>query len=661
MKTSYRDLDYKCGMEIQKLRKAIGITQAELADRLGVSWRTVAGWEAGSSYPRAEHFKALIALAVQQRAFTVGHEAEEIRVLWKVAHQKTLLDECWLCALLDQRSCSQEQALSLQVEPKARQESMTTALVNGQEPLIVHTIPAPRLDWSDAPAVPIFYEHEQELGQLSQWVIQERCRVVGVLGMGGIGKSVLAVSTMYRVAEHFEMVIFRSLRYAPSCEALLDDCLQMLASPQEIRAVPAGQVPGKGASPLPTPTEQRISLLLSHLLMRRVLIVLDNLESLLHEGDVRGQFRPGFEGYGQLLHLVAETAHQSCLLFTSQEEPTELRTLSGKSSLIHSLHLAALDASADQPRGQAVGTCRGWDDRKGSSLQSLPARSYSARTTGTPLPLPGGIFPQTPSQTNGDQSQRSPVVREEAEPTTIDPYGPRPAMDKTRGRRKLIMSILIALVILAIMGSTGTLFFQARHAAPAQAYPSYLSGNGRLSFFDPLSQEDGSKWGSHSTNSTGKSCQFTKGAYHVNQQPANYYARCLAQGTFSNFAFEAQLTIMQRGCGGMVFRYSDNGHFYYFHVCEDGAYRVYKYVDNVGAHAKNLYSGSSSAFHTGLGHQNKIAVVASGSIMTFYVNEQQITQMQDSSYTSGKIALIATPSSGYATDVTYSNARLWRL
>ena len=47
----------------------------------------------------------------------------------------------------------------------------------------------------------------------------------------------------------------------------------------------------------------------------------------------------------------------------------------------------------------------------------------------------------------------------------------------------------------------------------------------------------------------------------------------------------------------------------------------------------------------------------------FYANEQPIDQEQDSSYTSGKIALIADPylSGGHATDVAYSNARLWIL
>src|SRR5436305_13479252 len=82
------------------LRTTLGLTQAGLAEVLGISRRAVAQWEAGLNYPKAEHLKQLITLGVQQHAFPAGHEAEEIRALWHAAHQKVLLDEAWLAALL---------------------------------------------------------------------------------------------------------------------------------------------------------------------------------------------------------------------------------------------------------------------------------------------------------------------------------------------------------------------------------------------------------------------------------------------------------------------------------------------------------------------------------------------------------------------------------
>src|SRR6266480_624856 len=100
---SYSERDYAFGQAMLTLRTSIGLTQAGLADLLGVSRRAVAEWEAGSSYPKADHLKQLIAVGVQQQVFASGNEAEEIRVLWKSAHQKVLLDDLWLQGLLGQR------------------------------------------------------------------------------------------------------------------------------------------------------------------------------------------------------------------------------------------------------------------------------------------------------------------------------------------------------------------------------------------------------------------------------------------------------------------------------------------------------------------------------------------------------------------------------
>jgi hypothetical protein len=72
------------------------------------------------------------------------------------------------------------------------------------------------------------------------------------------------------------------------------------------------------------------------------------LECLLQEGNVRGHFRLGFEGYGLLLHRVVETVHQSCLLCTSREKPAELRLLAGRYPSVRSLRLNGLDAFACQ-------------------------------------------------------------------------------------------------------------------------------------------------------------------------------------------------------------------------------------------------------------------------------------------------------------------------
>src|SRR5207245_2408851 len=154
---SYSERDYAFGQMMLTLRTHIGLTQAGLADRLGVSRRAVAEWEAGSSYPKAERLKQLIALGVQQQAFPAGREEEEIRALWRAAHQKLLLDEAWLAALLGRP----RPALTLL--PPVPLAEPQRGEVSAAEPK-----PAPRVDWGEALDVPSFYGREEELATLEQ-------------------------------------------------------------------------------------------------------------------------------------------------------------------------------------------------------------------------------------------------------------------------------------------------------------------------------------------------------------------------------------------------------------------------------------------------------------------------------------------------------------
>ncbi len=189
-----------------------------------------------------------------------------------------------------------------------------------------------RIDWGNALVVPNFYGREWELALLKEWVIEERCQVVSVLGMGGMGKSALTVRLMHQVAEHFEVIIWRSLRDLPTCEILLEDLLQVLA-PETFREAKLT-------------FERKMSILLDQMRAVRTLIVLDNLETVLEEGEGQGRIRPGYEGFAQFLRLSAETKHQSCVMLTSREKPAALVALEGSRSTVRVLRLARLDNEA---------------------------------------------------------------------------------------------------------------------------------------------------------------------------------------------------------------------------------------------------------------------------------------------------------------------------
>jgi transcriptional regulator with XRE-family HTH domain len=80
-------------------------------------------------------------------------------------------------------------------------------------------------DWGEAPESSVFYGRTGELATLTQWIVNDRCRLVTLLGIGGIGKTALAVKLGESLQQEFEYFIWRSLRYAPPVDELLAELI----------------------------------------------------------------------------------------------------------------------------------------------------------------------------------------------------------------------------------------------------------------------------------------------------------------------------------------------------------------------------------------------------------------------------------------------------
>ncbi|MEM9484526.1 MAG: BTAD domain-containing putative transcriptional regulator, partial [Cyanobacteria bacterium P01_F01_bin.116] len=196
------------------------------------------------------------------------------------------------------------------------------------EPKPVAVVPETKaqIDWGESPDISFFYGRSAESSQLRQWIEHDRCRLVSVLGMGGIGKTSLAAKVAHGLQTKFDFIIWRSLRNAPSLNTLLEDLVPYVSNQQEdICSLPR---------------------LVHWLRQSRCLVVLDNGETLFKGGERAGQYRQGYEDYGELLSVAGQANHQSCLLLTSREKPAEVATMSEANPAVQVLQLAGSPEAA---------------------------------------------------------------------------------------------------------------------------------------------------------------------------------------------------------------------------------------------------------------------------------------------------------------------------
>jgi WD40 repeat protein len=184
------------------------------------------------------------------------------------------------------------------------------------------------VDWGEAIDVSRFYGRTTELETLKDWIIDSRCRMVGIFGWGGIGKTALSVKLAQQLESQFDFVVWRSLQQAPTTDDLLNEILPILTG-SDVQ-------------------ESSFALLMEQFRQKRCLLVLDNVESILQAGNRSGLYLAGYEAYGQMCARVSDESHQSCVVITGREKPNGMTLREGADLPVRSWQLGGLPIEAAQ-------------------------------------------------------------------------------------------------------------------------------------------------------------------------------------------------------------------------------------------------------------------------------------------------------------------------
>ncbi|WP_333222507.1 NB-ARC domain-containing protein [Microcoleus sp. Pol12A5] len=181
------------------------------------------------------------------------------------------------------------------------------------------------MDLDDAPEISTFYDRTSKLSTLKQWILENRTRLISILGLSGSGKSAIALQLIQHVQYEFDCIIWRSLRHAPPLQTLETDLIQFC----------------RGGAPVPAPEERATTggLPLQYLRSHRCLIILDDVQTIFSSQQLAGNYQPGYENYGTFFKQIAESCHKSCIILIGWEKPREIAALESHPKICQTLQL----------------------------------------------------------------------------------------------------------------------------------------------------------------------------------------------------------------------------------------------------------------------------------------------------------------------------------
>lgn len=374
----------------------------------------------------------------------------------------------------------------------------------------------------------------------------------------------------------------------------------------------------------------------------------------------------------------------------ARDQPAHFRQNQAEQAFERRSSETSYDTSAPTLSAQETPTEATYD----ASLPTVPPRAYPAQA---PLVLPANASfsppaaatqagqptpayaPARPTPPFSQQPVRSAANAPVASPPAWAATGsarplPQSAKAPARGKAALIISLLLLVVLAGAGGAYYTFLFkpsqqnnlhknvqkQPTATVDSRSNP-YTSSMPTLSFADPLSQPN--MWQSLPYDQlTDGFCLFQQAAYHASANKIHVYTLCPAasqQPSAGDMTFEVQMQILHGDCGGVLFRGDyQQGDFYYFAVCFDGHHYLATYKHFALLQAIQLQPSILPALQADSHATVTVGIVAQGNTLTFYLNGQQVDQVTDSTYTSGRTALFCFAINN-PTEIIFSHARLW--
>lgn len=339
MKSSFREY-------LKQLMQERRFSQTQLANVSGVPRETIRSWLKRDTAPRDWESVVRIATAL-------GLDSTEVEQLLVVSHHPTIRALRKKAKAEIQNATQKEdkfreydyQTFDTQLKEWLSNDLLAeiTTKIDLKIPQTAHDDDekAPQI-WGDIPSpITTFCGREEELTQLNDFICNQKKQLVTVVGSGGMGKTTL-ISTFLHQSLHvedgnqgtfpFQLVVWTSLVNAPRLETTLNNWLQELSDHDRLE--------------LPTTLDSQLALLLHYLDQRRILLVLDNLESILDSSNYAGVYRKGFEDHAQLTELIGTGHNQSALIITTRELPLEVERLTRDYQQLEIMRLNGLSASA---------------------------------------------------------------------------------------------------------------------------------------------------------------------------------------------------------------------------------------------------------------------------------------------------------------------------